>query len=252
MSGITLSNSSLYALALASPVLDVPLSLVSFLAQVSLGGFFLFFPNGKLVPRWIRLILLLDIILAFFNNFPSPTSLFDANWPGWLYLLVTGTVYVALLLSQIYRYRRVSTAVQRQQTKWIVLGVTVVVAFYIGLFVIYLLFPSTITNQNALGGVIVGNIIYPIVLLQIPLSIGFSILRYRLYDIDVLINRTLVYGTLTVLLALLYVGLVIGLGSLVRLFTGQLAQSPRVSPKTLHFPSLVSIPSEENLSGHLP
>jgi len=57
---------------------------------------------------------------------------------------------------------------------------------------------------------------------------GFSILRYRLYDIDVLINRTLVYGSLTALLTLLYFGLVIGLGSLVRLFTGQVSQSPIV------------------------
>jgi small basic protein len=53
-------------------------------------------------------------------------------------------------------------------------------------------------------------------------------LRYRLWDIDVLINGTLVYGTLTVLLALIYVGLVIGLQALVRLFTGQVSQSPVV------------------------
>ena len=57
-------------------------------------------------------------------------------------------------------------------------------------------------------------IIWPIVLLLIPLSIGFSILRYRLYDIDVLINRTLVYGSLTALLALLYFVLIFALQSL--------------------------------------
>jgi hypothetical protein len=62
----------------------------------------------------------------------------------------------------------------------------------------------------------------------IPLSIGIALLRYRLWDIDILINRTLVYGSLTALLALLYFGLVIGLQSLVRLFTGQVSQSPVV------------------------
>jgi hypothetical protein len=64
--------------------------------------------------------------------------------------------------------------------------------------------------------------------LLIPLTIGFSILRYRLYDIDLLINRTLVYGTLTVLLTLIYVGLVISLQAFVPLFTGQISQSPVV------------------------
>jgi hypothetical protein len=72
------------------------------------------------------------------------------------------------------------------------------------------------------------SITLPVTLLLIPLSIGFSILRYRLYDIDVLINRTLVYGALTVLLALVYVGLVLGLQALVRLFPGQSSQPPIV------------------------
>ena len=58
------------------------------------------------------------------------------------------------------------------------------------------------------------NTIFPVILLLIPLSIGFSILRYRLYDIDLLINRTLVYGSLTALLALLYFGLIVALQAL--------------------------------------
>src|SRR5262249_34399945 len=62
--------------------------------------------------------------------------------------------------------------------------------------------------------------------LLFPLSFGFAMLRSRLWEIDVLINRTLVYGILTAQLALLYFGLVIGLESLVRLFSGQASQSP--------------------------
>jgi hypothetical protein len=218
MSTVTISSGNpAYALALAYPVFALPFSLVSFLGQVSLGGFFLFFPNGRLIPRWMGLILLLDIIETFLNSFPSPVSPFTTNWPAWLYLLMTGAIYVSLLFSQIYRYRRVSTPLQRQQTKWIILGTTAVVAFYLATFVLSFLFPS-LQNPNSSSGVaisaIVLNLLFSVVFLSIPLSIGFSILRYRLYDIDVLINRTLVYGTLTVLLALLYFGFIFVLQSL--------------------------------------
>ena len=129
----------------------------------------------------------------------------------WLvYLLAYVVPLVALIYSQIYRYRRVSTSVQRQQTKWIVLGASVAVGFFLGVFAISIFSPNSV-NSNDLGGQIFGNFELPLALLPIPLSIGFSILRYRLYDIDVLINRTLVYGTLTVLLALVYFGLIFAL-----------------------------------------
>jgi hypothetical protein len=65
-------------------------------------------------------------------------------------------------------------------------------------------------------------------MLLIPLSLGFAILRSRLWDIDIIINRTLVYGALTGTLALIYVGLVIGLQSLLHRLTGQVLDSPLV------------------------
>jgi hypothetical protein len=226
MYDITSSGNPPYALAFASPVLVLPLNIASFLGQVSLGVFFLLFPNGRLVPRWMGLILLLVIINSFLSTFPSPTSPFNTNnWPIWLNLLVNLALYGAIIFSQIYRYRRVSTPIQRQQTKWVILGVAAAIGAIIGLLVIAALIPSI---DNTLFFNEVWYIIFPVSLLLIPLSIGFSILRYRLYDIDLLINRTLVYGTLTVLLALVYVGLVLGLQALVRLFPGQSSQSPVV------------------------
>src|SRR5947209_16959829 len=201
------SGNPTFVLALAYPVFALPFSLVSFLGLTSLLAFFLLFPNGRLVPRWMGLILLLVIIYQFFNSFPSTTSPFDTNWPGWLNLLVYPVFFGAIIVLQIYRYRRVSTPVQRQQTKWVILGVAAAIGFYIGLLVISLiaeLIPSFINTINPILFNEVWGIILPVAFLLVPLSIGFAILRYRLYDIDLIIHRTLVYSTFTVVLALIY------------------------------------------------
>jgi len=189
--------------------------IMNFLGLISMGAFFLLFPGGRLVPRWMGLILLLLIIIEFLGNFPSPSSAFDANWPAWLLLLMFLIIYGSIIFSQIYRYRRVSTPVQRQQTKLVILGLAVAIGVIFGILVITFLLPSVL-NSNALSEFIVSFIIWSAALLLVPLSIGFSILRYRLYDIDLLINRTLVYGTLTVILALIYFGSIIGLQALLR------------------------------------
>jgi len=119
-----------------------------------------------------------------------------------------------MLLVQVYRYRRVSTPMQRQQTKWVVYGVTLGVGGFLlltslgGFFPSYLLVGSLanlIANAAGIG-----------LMLLLPLSIGFAVLRSRLWDIDILINRTLVYGALTVILTGVYVGLVFGLQALLR------------------------------------
>jgi len=210
MFNVTSSGNTVNALALAYPILVLPLSFVNFLGQVSLLVFFLLFPNGRLVPRWMGLILLFVILEQFVSIFPSVT----ANWPAWIGWLGPLVVYGAIISSQIYRYRRVSTPVQRQQTKWIILGFAVAFVVAIGILVISALIPPSVAPNS--GGTLLFLIIWPVAFLLIPLSIGFSILRYRLYDIDVLINRTLVYGTLTILLGLVYVGLIFALQYLLR------------------------------------
>ena len=80
MFNVTYSGNTVNALTFAYPILVLPLSLVNFLGQVSLLVFFLLFPNGRLVPRWMGLILLFVILEQFVNIFPSVT----ANWPVWL------------------------------------------------------------------------------------------------------------------------------------------------------------------------
>src|SRR5579859_293139 len=200
-------------LTIPPSILILLVSLLSFLGNASLITLFLLFPNGRLVPRWVGPILGLDIIYQFLNNLPSKGTPFDSNWPGWLFLLIYLATFGSIVISQIYRYKRVSTPVQRQQTKWVVLGAMAAIGMYLVLLVPSLLIPSinyTLLWNEAWG------LLLPAGLLLIPLSIGFSILRYRLYDIDLLINRTLVYGTLTVILALIYFGSIIGLQALLR------------------------------------
>ncbi len=127
---------------------------------------------------------------------------------------------------QMCRYRRVSSPTERQQTKWVILGIIEGPVLGVVYYFPPLLFPSLSAPDSLYF--LLFKPVFTTVFLFAPLCCGIAILRYRLWDIDVLINRTLVYGMLTVSLALVYVGLVIGLQSLVRLFTGQALQSPVV------------------------
>jgi hypothetical protein len=125
------------------------------------------------------------------------------------------------LFVQIYRYRFVSTPTQRQQTKWVVLGVMVGLLVAFGGYLSVLLFSSH-------PGGLYFLILRPtatLILLFAPFCFGIAILRYRLWDIDILINRTLIYGTLTAALLLIYIGSILLLQSLLRQFIGSLAQN---------------------------
>ncbi|HAT46827.1 MAG TPA: hypothetical protein DCS90_17135, partial [Ktedonobacter sp.] len=130
-------------LALTYPVLNVPTTLMSVLGQASIGVFFLLFPSGRLAPRWMVLILPLLIIQEVAPIFP-PTSSFNVNnWPGWLNGPVALVVYGSIIFSQVYRYQRESTPVQREQTKWVVLGIIAVATGFIAFGVLFsVLFPA--------------------------------------------------------------------------------------------------------------
>jgi hypothetical protein len=176
-----------------------------------LGVFLLTFPTGRFVPRW-SLLFILPWILSNMWNPVSPILQATET------LVLVGPTMGII----VYRYVRVFDAVQRQQTKWFVYAGAIAVS----LAVLSTGLPGVVPTDSPY------QLLFPTTTLLslaiIPLGVGIAILRYRLWDIDIIINRTLVYGSLTALLALVYVGLVIGLGSLVRLFTGQVSQSPVV------------------------
>jgi signal transduction histidine kinase len=118
--------------------------------------------------------------------------------------------------AQVYRYRRVSNAVQRQQIKWVVFGLAAAVLAFLVVSVALSVFTPAPTSPSTLVAFLVRDALGYAALLLIPLSIGVAILRYRLWDLDPIINRTLVYGTLTAGVVLLYVLVVGGLGELLQ------------------------------------
>ncbi|MGZ3625051.1 MAG: hypothetical protein ACXWPG_18000 [Ktedonobacteraceae bacterium] len=146
------------------------------------------------------------------------------SWPLPLILIEIVFAYCSPVAIQVYRYRRIYTPAQRQQTKWVIFGLTCFLLLFLFAIVMDGLIP-TVGGAGSLFHVAQTSLTL-LAFLLIPLSVTIAILRSRLWDIDVVIRRTLVYSTLTVILALLYVGLVIGLESLVRLLTGQEGQSP--------------------------
>ncbi len=197
-----------------------------FLGQVSFVLFFYLFPTGRFVPRWTRWIGLLLVGYYMWEIITENTRQFTP-----LSALVFFVLILTTVVAQTYRYRHVSTPSQRQQTKWVVFGLVLFIVGFISLESFGQIFFIPFSNGHPSSTVVFLINLAAVTILNtmsllIPCSIAIAILRSRLWDIDIIINRTLVYGTLTVLLALLYFGLVIGLESLVRLFSGQASQSP--------------------------
>src|SRR5947209_273008 len=192
--------------------------LVIFLGKVLAALFLSLFPDGRFVPsftRWLVVVWIpLMAFLSFFSDLPFSANLESKLLTG-LIVLVIGLV-VGLLGAQFYRYTSVSGRVARQQTKWVLFGVAVGFLVPIGFMLPVLLFPSLLAETGSLYASAVLVPVLSVFPLLLPLSIGIAILRYRLWDIDLLINRTLVYGTLTVSVVALYVLVVGSLGVLLQ------------------------------------
>jgi hypothetical protein len=207
---------------------SVPNACLGELAQALLVLVFLLFPDGRFVPRWTRWTLIVflaaQIPLTFF-----PAAPLIANSPesqlGW-FVAVGELTIVAFV--QLYRYRRVSSPRERQQTKWVVFGIAVLITVSVLITGLALLFPG-LAERSSLSLLIL-NESGSLLLLLIPLSFGFAMLRYRLWDIDAIINRTLVYatltGVLTGILALVYLGSIFLLQDL---FRGMIHQENEVA-----------------------
>lgn len=195
---------------------------------------FLFFPDGKLPsPRWrpVAWLVLLNTALAVASFAFGPDPLRDSSeglqvvnpvaieGSAGIFDLVARVSFLldipislALILAFFVRFRR-ARGEERQQIKWVAYGVAVLVCAVM-----------VVSVWPSLDGSVIGGALFLAGFLAIPAAIALAILTYRLYDIDVVINRTLVYGALTLTLALVYFGSIALLQGAWIALTGQRSQ----------------------------
>jgi hypothetical protein len=163
--------------------------------------YFFLFPNGKPVPRKALWVILPVFILhglfqtAGFFILVFPEAAGRSALDGISDPFQAGILFVFLFIlgCQLYRYVRVSTYEEKLQTKWFLVG--------------FAMFLSLSTVSDLIGEANpIKSEIGLLIFIFVPLSLGIAILRYRLFDIDVLIRKTLVYGVLTAMLALVFFG----------------------------------------------
>jgi hypothetical protein len=211
------------ALVQQYPAVSLPVNLLALFGSMSFILFLYLFPSGRFVPRWTRWIPTLwgmhEIAYYFF-----PNSVFNISrkFPL-LDLLVLVGFFCIGVGAQIYRYRHVSGRVERQQTKWVVFGMVSAALGGLAFRLPLSISPTLRTFASPYASFAFEAAVTGFLLL-IPLSIGIAILRYHLWHIDIIINRTLVYGALTASLATVYFGGVAAVQAIFRTLTGQQEQ----------------------------
>lgn len=188
---------------------------IIYLQWPAFGAFLLTFPTGRFAPRWSWAILLLWV---------SNEAAFILGAAEFADTFLIPATLVGTLAVQVYRYRHLYGPIQRQQAKWLVFAIAVSAALGAAVTLASALAPLVgITGSPAQATDLIRSVT---LFLPIGLAIGIAILRYQLYDIDLIINRALVYGSLTVTLALVYFAAVIGAQAVIQALTGQRTQPP--------------------------
>jgi hypothetical protein len=215
---VTVDTTGAEALISSQPAWRLPVLGVDIVGNVCVVLFFLLFPSGRFAPRWTRWL-----AAAFCAFLVSRSRFLPDFYSRSLALeMVSLSVFIGIVVSlvwyQTHSYRRFSTPVQRRQTKWVIFGTTLAVA---GTFPFQLPVDLSLIGGDTPLVLLLLRTCFALSFLLVPLSISVALLRSHLFDIDVLINRTLVYGSLTAMLIGLYFGGIVVLQRLFVLLTGQ-------------------------------
>jgi signal transduction histidine kinase len=205
------------ALAAQHTVWEIPVALLHFLGAASFGLFLYLFPDGRFVPRWTRWVALAWIAWQLPRYFSLEWYLDPNTWHDLASTVVWLGALGTAIYSQVHRYRRVSSLVERQQIKWVVFGISAALAGFLGVDLTLSAFAPVISSPGALLTYLIGYAFFAyLAVLLIPVTICIAMLRYSLFDVDLVINRTLVYGALTASVVGIYALVVGELGSLLQ------------------------------------
>jgi len=190
-------------------------------------------PDGRFVPSYTRPMVVFwslctVVRYGFLPQFARPDgrpmhgAVEASPWVSLLILLLAIGGFIMGGIAQVQRYRRLTDMVQRQQIKWYVFGVVVAISGIVlfqlpAIFVPAVRVPGEARVLYALLGVPA----FYFSVMVVPVTLSFAILRYRLWEVDALINRSLVYGTLTAVLLTLYFVSVALLQTLLQAVAGQ-------------------------------
>ena len=208
------------------------------LILVSVPLVLLLFPDGKpLSRRWRLAVWIAGVAMTVLevDHALAPGRLEDSAvinpagiesfgflrspWLGWSSWILVGLSAVAGAVSLVLRFRR-SRGVQRQQLKWLALAASMV-------GVAFVLLVATAGEAEW------ASYFSSVSVLLLPVLVGVAILRYRLYEIDTIVNRTLVYGSVSAIMGLVYTVGVVGLSDVIRKTTGQDSNQLAVAASTL-------------------
>ena len=222
-----------YALAKGLPGAGVGLALSepTWVPFIGISGFLLLlFPDGHLPSprwRWFAWTCAVGLVVLSLAVLFGPGTFGDIGHPeienplglhaldalgGWIYIVTifAPLVVVGGAVAIIRRLRRATDPIERQQLKWLAWAAGIIAASYVFAFIPELLFGTDTSNWNDwVSKIAIGSFIL------IPVTIGMAILRYRLYDIDVVIRKTVVFTVLAGFIAVVYVAIVAGISVVV-------------------------------------
>lgn len=215
------------ALAAVHPELTLAIDGLRFLGSACLSIYAFVFPDGHFHPSATRWIAAGWIILQVPEFFMTSSIASEAHWPDWLRFMGFLGFVALVIAAQIWRYVRVATTSQRRQTRWAALGLSLALTCYLMLEFGY---PALLDARlvPAVLSPLAQNSLISLTFLLAPVSVAYAMMRYQLFDVDVLINRTLVYGLTTAGVASLYFACVTVLQSLLGAFVGAHSAEPLV------------------------